>query len=126
MWRKQNHKHLASKRLQHRLLLLKKEPADLPLRTDCIHPAQNRPAKTAVYARTCNLPQNKQVFQMQGAKTQIALTTLGLGLLSMGAAFGLSHKTRKTNMKKPNQMIGPFQSLSKSSTIHCSKQSINR
>ncbi|MFR0772156.1 MAG: LPXTG cell wall anchor domain-containing protein [Limosilactobacillus pontis] len=41
------------------------------------------------------LPQKEASLPNTGSKTSIALTTLGLGLLSMSAAFGLSRKTKK-------------------------------
>ena len=58
-------------------------------------PAKNEPAKTAVYIAPAALPQKEASLPNTGSKTSTALTTLGLGLLSMGAAFGLSRKTKK-------------------------------
>ena len=79
-----------------------------PAKPTVFTPAKNEPAKTAVYIAPAALPQKEASLPNTGSKNSIALTTLGLGLLSMGAAFGLSRKTKKTNMKKPNQMIRPF------------------
>ena len=66
-----------------------------PTKPTVFTPAKNEPAKTAVYIAPAALPQKEASLPNTGSKTSIALTTLGLGLLSMGAAFGLSRKTKK-------------------------------
>ena len=66
-----------------------------PAKPTVFTPAKNEPAKTAVYIAPAALPQKEASLPNTGSKTSIALTTLGLGLLSMGAAFGLSRKTKK-------------------------------
>lgn len=66
-----------------------------PVKPAVFTPAKNEPAKTAVYIAPAALPQKEASLPNTGSKTSIALTTLGLGLLSMGAAFGLSRKTKK-------------------------------
>ena len=58
-------------------------------------PAKNEPVKTAVYIAPAALPQKEASLPNTGSKTSTALTTIGLGLLSMGIAFGLSRKTKK-------------------------------
>ena len=66
-----------------------------PAKPTVFTPAKNEPAKTAVYIAPAALPQKEASLPNTGSKTSTALTTLGLGLLSMGAAFGLSRKTKK-------------------------------
>ena len=66
-----------------------------PTKPTVFTPAKNEPAKTAVYIAPAALPQKEASLPNTGSKTSTALTTLGLGLLSMGAAFGLSRKTKK-------------------------------
>ena len=66
-----------------------------PAKPTVFTPAKNEPAKTAVYIAPAALPQKEASLPNTGSKTSPALTTLGLGLLSMGAAFGLSRKTKK-------------------------------
>ena len=66
-----------------------------PAKPTVFTPAKNEPARTAVYIAPAALPQKEASLPNTGSKTSIALTTLGLGLLSMGAAFGLSRKTKK-------------------------------
>ena len=66
-----------------------------PAKPTVFTPAKNEPAKTAVYTAPAALPQKEASLPNTGSKTSTALTTLGLGLLSMGAAFGLSRKTKK-------------------------------
>ena len=66
-----------------------------PAKPTVFTPAKNEPAKTAVYIAPAALPQKEASLPNTGSKTSIALTTLGLGLLSMSAAFGLSRKTKK-------------------------------
>lgn len=66
-----------------------------PAKPTVFTPAKNEPAKTAVYIAPAALPQKEASLPNTGSKSSIALTTLGLGLLSMGAAFGLSRKTKK-------------------------------
>ena len=66
-----------------------------PAKPTVFTPAKNEPAKTAVYIAPAALPQKEASLPNTGSKNSIALTTLGLGLLSMGAAFGLSRKTKK-------------------------------
>ena len=66
-----------------------------PSKPTVFTPAKNEPAKTAVYIAPAALPQKEASLPNTGSKTSTALTTLGLGLLSMGAAFGLSRKTKK-------------------------------
>ena len=66
-----------------------------PAKPTVFTPAKNEPAKTAVYIAPAALPQKEASLPNTGSKTSIALTTLGLGLLSMGAAFGLSRKTKQ-------------------------------
>ena len=66
-----------------------------PAKPTVFTPAQSEPAKTAVYIAPAVLPQKEASLPNTGSKTSTALTTLGLGLLSMGAAFGLSRKTKK-------------------------------
>lgn len=66
-----------------------------PAKPTALTPAKNEPVKTAVYIAPAALPQKEASLPNTGSKTSTALTTLGLGLLSMGAAFGLSRKTKK-------------------------------
>lgn len=66
-----------------------------PAKPTVFTPAKNEPAKTAVYIAPAALPQKEASLPNTGSKTSTALTTLGLGLLSMGATFGLSRKTKK-------------------------------
>ena len=66
-----------------------------PAKPTVFTPAKNEPAKTAVYIAPAALPQKEASLPNTGSKTSTALTTLGLALLSMGAAFGLSRKTKK-------------------------------
>ena len=66
-----------------------------PAKPTVFTPAKNEPVKTAVYIAPAALPQKEASLPNTGSKTSTALTTLGLGLLSMGAAFGLSRKTKK-------------------------------
>ena len=66
-----------------------------PAKPTVFTPAKNEPAKTAVYIAPAAFPQKEASLPNTGSKTSTALTTLGLGLLSMGAAFGLSRKTKK-------------------------------
>ena len=66
-----------------------------PAKPTVFTPAKNEPAKTAVYIAPAALPQKEASLPNTGSKTSTALTTLALGLLSMGAAFGLSRKTKK-------------------------------
>ena len=66
-----------------------------PAKPTVFTPAKNEPAKTAVYIAPAALPQKEASLPNTGSKNSIALTTLGLGLLSMGAAFGLSRKTKQ-------------------------------
>ena len=66
-----------------------------PAKPTVFTPAKNEPAKTAVYIAPAALPQKEASLPNTGSKTSTALTTIGLGLLSMGAAFGLSRKTKK-------------------------------
>ena len=66
-----------------------------PAKPTVFTPAKNEPVKTEVYIAPAALPQKEASLPNTGSKTSIALTTLGLGLLSMGAAFGLSRKTKK-------------------------------
>ena len=66
-----------------------------PAKPTVFTPAKNEPAKTAVYIAPAALPQKEASLPNTGSKTSTALTTLGLGLLSMSAAFGLSRKTKK-------------------------------
>ena len=66
-----------------------------PTKPTVFTPAKNEPAKTAVYIAPAALPQKEASLPNTGSKNSIALTTLGLGLLSMGAAFGLSRKTKQ-------------------------------
>ena len=66
-----------------------------PAKPTVFTPAKNEPAKIAVYTAPAALPQKEASLPNTGSKTSTALTTLGLGLLSMGAAFGLSRKTKK-------------------------------
>ena len=66
-----------------------------PTKPTVFTPAKNEPVKTAVYIAPAALPQKEASLPNTGSKTSTALTTLGLGLLSMGAAFGLSRKTKK-------------------------------
>ena len=66
-----------------------------PAKPTVFTPAKNEPAKTAVYIAPAALPQKEASLPNTGSKTSTALTTLGLGLLSMGAAFSLSRKTKK-------------------------------
>ena len=66
-----------------------------PAKPTVFTPAKNEPVKTEVYIAPAALPQKEASLPNTGSKTSTALTTLGLGLLSMGAAFGLSRKTKK-------------------------------
>ena len=66
-----------------------------PAKPTVFTPAKNEPVKTEVYIAPAALPQKEASLPNTGSKTSIALTTLGLGLLSMSAAFGLSRKTKK-------------------------------
>ena len=66
-----------------------------PAKPTAVTPAKNEPVKTAVYIAPAALPQKEASLPNTGSKTSTALTTLGLGLLSMSAAFGLSRKTKK-------------------------------
>ena len=66
-----------------------------PAKPTVFTPAKNEPVKTEVYIAPAALPQKEASLPNTGSKNSIALTTLGLGLLSMGAAFGLSRKTKK-------------------------------
>ena len=66
-----------------------------PAKPTVFTPAKNEPAKTAVYIAPAALPQKEASLPNTGSKTSTALTTFGLALLSMGAAFGLSRKTKK-------------------------------
>jgi len=66
-----------------------------PAKPTVFTPAKNEPAKTAVYIAPAALPQKEASLPNTGSKTSTALTTLGLGLLSMSAVFGLSRKTKK-------------------------------
>ena len=66
-----------------------------PAKPTAITPAKNEPVKTAVYIAPAALSQKEASLPNTGSKTSTALTTIGLGLLSMGAAFGLSRKTKK-------------------------------
>lgn len=66
-----------------------------PAKPTVFTPAKNEPVKTEVYIAPAALPQKETSLPNTGSKTSTALTTLGLGLLSMGAAFGLSRKTKK-------------------------------
>lgn len=66
-----------------------------PAKPTVFTPAKNEPVKTAVYIAPAALPQKEASLPNTGSKNSIALTTLGLGLFSMSAAFGLSRKTKK-------------------------------
>ena len=66
-----------------------------PAKPTVFTPAKNEPVKTEVYIAPAALPQKEASLPNTGSKTSTALTTLGLGLLSMSAAFGLSRKTKK-------------------------------
>lgn len=66
-----------------------------PAKPTVFTPAKNEPVKTEVYIAPAALPQKEASLPNTGSTTSTALTTLGLGLLSMGAAFGLSRKTKK-------------------------------
>lgn len=66
-----------------------------PAKPTALTPAKNEPVKTAVYIAPAVLPQKEASLPNTGSKTSTALTTIGLGLLSMGIAFGLSRKTKK-------------------------------
>jgi len=66
-----------------------------PAKPTVFIPAKNEPVKTEVYIAPAALPQKEASLPNTGSKTSTALTTLGLGLLSMSAAFGLSRKTKK-------------------------------
>ena len=66
-----------------------------PAKPTVFTPAKNEPVKTEVYIAPAALPQKEASLPNTGSKNSIALTALGLGLLSMGAAFGLSRKTKK-------------------------------
>lgn len=66
-----------------------------PAKPTALTPAKNEPVKTEVYIAPAALPQKEASLPNTGSKTSTALTTIGLGLLSMGAAFGLSRKTKK-------------------------------
>jgi LPXTG-motif cell wall-anchored protein len=66
-----------------------------PAKPTALTPAKNEPVKTAVYIAPAALSQKEASLPNTGSKTSTALTTIGLGLLSMGAAFGLSRKTKK-------------------------------
>ena len=66
-----------------------------PAKPTVFTPAKNEPAKTAVYIAPAALPQKEASLPNTGSKTSTALTTLGLGLLSMSAAFGISRKRKK-------------------------------
>ena len=66
-----------------------------PAKPTALTPAKNEPVKTAVYIAPAALPQKEASLPNTGSKTSTALTTLGLCLLSMSAAFGLSRKTKK-------------------------------
>ena len=81
----------------HRMAKAKPQTPSIqtPAKPTVFTPAKNEPAKTAVYIAPAALPQKEASLPNTGSKTSTALTTLGLGLLSMGAAFGLSRKTKK-------------------------------
>ena len=66
-----------------------------PAKPTALTPAKNEPVKTEVYIAPAALPQKEASLPNTGSTTSKALTTIGLGLLSMGAAFGLSRKTKK-------------------------------
>ena len=70
-------------------------PTPTPQKPAIFTPAQSEPAKTAVYIAPAVLPQKEASLPNTGSKTSTALTTLGLGLLSMSAAFGISRKRKK-------------------------------
>jgi len=66
-----------------------------PAKPTVFTPAKNEPVKTEVYIAPAALPQKEASLPNTGSTASTALTAIGLGLLSMGAAFGLSRKTKK-------------------------------
>lgn len=81
----------------HRVAKVKPQTPTIqtPAKPTAVTPAKNEPVKTTVYIAPAALPQKEASLPNTGSKTSTALTTIGLGLLSMGAAFGLSRKTKK-------------------------------
>lgn len=81
----------------HRVAKVKPQTPTIqtPVKPTTLTPAKNEPVKTAVYIAPAALPQKEASLPNTGSKTSTALTTIGLGLLSMGVAFGLSRKTKK-------------------------------